>query len=73
MKVTLDDIKKAREVLRSVIRATEIDKSETLSKMLGTEVFLKHENHQYTGSFKLRGAFNKIHSLSPEQKMKGVV
>jgi len=73
MKVSLDDIKKAREVLRNVIRVTEIDKSVTLSKKLGTEVFLKHENHQYTGSFKLRGAYNKIQSLTKEQKTKGVV
>lgn len=73
MKVSLEDIKKAREVIRPVIRETEVDKSITLSKKMGCDVFLKHENHQYTGSFKLRGAFNKINSLSASEKAKGVV
>jgi threonine dehydratase len=73
MKVTLDDIKRANEFLRNIIRVTEIEKSQTLTKKLGIEVFLKHENTQYTGSFKLRGAYNKIANLTAEEKKRGVV
>jgi threonine dehydratase len=73
MKVTLDDIRKAQKAIQDVIRPTEIDKSISASQMFGTEVFLKLENQQYTGSFKLRGAFNKISSLSHEEKKLGVV
>ena len=73
MKVTLEDIRRAQEILRSVIRPTEIDKSFSASALAGTEVYLKFENTQFTGSFKLRGAFNKIHSLSNEEKKHGVV
>ena len=73
MKVTLEDIQKARQVIKEVIRPTEIDKSHSASALMGTEVFLKFENTQFTGSFKLRGAYNKISSLTSEEKKRGVV
>ncbi len=73
MKVTLQDIQQARENIRGVIRHTEIDKSISASGLVGSEVFLKLENQQYTGSFKLRGAYNKIASLSENEKKCGVV
>lgn len=50
-----------------------MDRSESASKLLGCEVYLKFENTQYTGSFKLRGAYNKIQSLSPAEKKAGVI
>lgn len=71
MSVTLDDVKKAQEVLSGVARKTDLIHSVALS---GTnEVFLKTENLQRTGSFKLRGAYNKIHSLTDEEKAKGLI
>lgn len=73
MKVTIEDIRKAREVLTGIIRNTELERSPSASKLVGSDVFLKFENTQLTGSFKLRGAFNKIHSLSAEEKKRGVV
>lgn len=73
MKVTLEDIKKAREVIQSIVKVTEIDRSVSASKLLGHDVFLKFENEQLTGSFKLRGALNKIHSLTQEERNRGVV
>jgi threonine dehydratase len=73
MKVTLEDIRKAREVIRPAILETEMGRSVSASKLLGCEVYFKFENQQATGSFKLRGAFNKIASLTPEEKKRGVV
>lgn len=73
MKVTLEDIRKAREHLKNISRNTEVDLSVSASKMLGSDVFLKFENTQRTGSFKIRGAYNKISNLSAEEKKRGVV
>lgn len=73
MKVTVEDIRKAREVIQGQIKVTEIDKSFSASKLLGTEVYFKYENTQFTGSFKLRGALNKIHSLTAAERERGVV
>jgi threonine dehydratase len=73
MKVSLSDIRDAREIIKSVIKRTELDHSSSASKILGSDVYFKFENQQLTGSFKLRGALNKIASLSPEEKKKGVV
>lgn len=73
MQVTRADIDQAREKIRAVIRPTEMLYSEAGSKELGKDLFIKFENTQHTGSFKLRGAYNKISSLTPEQRAKGVV
>lgn len=71
--LSLDDIKKAQTVINKVIRVTDVEHSMSASKLLGTEVYFKLENMQYTGSFKLRGAYNKIFNLTPEEKKRGVV
>ncbi len=73
LNVTLSDIQKARELLKNVICETELNHSISASKLLGSDVYLKFENTQRTGSFKFRGAYNKISSLTPEQKKNGVV
>jgi threonine dehydratase len=73
MKVSLEDIKKAREVIKEIIRPTELECSVGASKLMGSEVYFKFENTQLTGSFKIRGAFNKINSLTAEQRARGVV
>ncbi|MGZ3806191.1 MAG: threonine ammonia-lyase [Pseudobdellovibrionaceae bacterium] len=73
MKVTLEDIRKAREILKNISQNTEVDLSTSASKLLGCEVYLKFENTQRTGSFKIRGAYNKIANLTSEEKKRGVV
>jgi len=69
----LTDIEAARARLDGVARVTPVYGSETLSRLLGREVRLKAENLQRTGSFKVRGAYNRISTLSAEQRAAGVV
>jgi threonine dehydratase len=69
----LADIEAARARLDGVARVTPVYRSETLSRAVGREVQLKAENLQRTGSFKIRGAYNRISSLSEEQRAAGVV
>lgn len=73
MKVTVEDIRKARELLKDVILPTELSYSTSASQRIGTQVYFKYENTQRTGSFKIRGAFNKISNMSAEEKKRGVV
>ena len=73
MKVSLEDIRKAHELIKPIVKRTELDQSHSASKLVGSDVYFKFENQQLTGSFKLRGALNKIASLSSEEKRKGVV
>jgi len=67
------EILKARKNLDGVIYHTPITYSKKLSEISGAEVYLKWENLQKTGSFKIRGAYNKICSLTPEKRSKGVI
>jgi len=71
--LTLADIKAARERLNGAIYRTPCARSETLSRQTGQNIFLKLENLQMTGSFKERGALNKIATLTSEQAQRGVV
>jgi threonine dehydratase len=70
---TLSDVEAARERLRGVARETPLYPSETFSHLAGRPVLLKAENLQRTGSFKIRGAFNTIATLGPEERAAGVV
>src|ERR671918_188361 len=71
---TIEDIIKARDSLRRTpIRKTPLQASETFSKLTGTKLFLKIESLQRTGSFKVRGAFVKLNTLSEEQCKYGVI
>jgi threonine dehydratase len=70
---TLPDIEAARARLDGVARVTPVYRSETLSRLAGREVHLKAENLQRTGSFKIRGAYNRISALSAEERKAGVV
>lgn len=72
-KVTLQDIKDARETTKDIVRTTDILESNKLSALTGAKVFYKCENLQKTGSFKIRGACNKIASLTEEEKANGVI
>ena len=62
-------IKDAREAMKGVARVTPLNPA----KSLGRNVYIKSENLQLTGAFKLRGAYNKIRSLSPEERERGVI
>ena len=71
--IGLADVVAARERLRGSIYLSPCPRSEMLSNLTGQQVYLKLENLQMTGSFKERGALNRIAMLTPEQAAKGVV
>jgi threonine dehydratase len=68
-----EDVLDARERVEDVARHTPLDYSHTFSDMTGAEVHLKLENHQRTGSFKIRGATNCIRTLTDTERDRGVV
>ncbi len=72
-KITLQDIKDARETIKDIVKKTDVLESTRLSNMTGANVFYKCENLQKTGSFKVRGACNKIANLTEEEKSNGVI
>ncbi|MBR2068977.1 MAG: threonine ammonia-lyase [Candidatus Gastranaerophilales bacterium] len=69
--LAIEEVKKAKEVLSHIARKTNLIHSASLSK--DNNIYLKSENLQLTGSFKLRGAYYKISKLTAEQKKKGVI
>ena len=71
--ITLDDIHSARERIHGHVARTPLAPSTTLSKRLGAKVYLKLELFQKTGSFKVRGAFNKVLSIPEQQRGRGLV
>ena len=71
--VTIADIRAAREVLYKVIRPTPLKFNRALSERVGADVFLKCENLQRAGSFKIRGAYTRMSRLSPQERAAGVV
>ncbi|MCH3915341.1 MAG: threonine ammonia-lyase [Acidaminococcaceae bacterium] len=73
MTVTLKTIEEARETLQGVAKKTPLIESPVLGSKVGGEVFFKYENLQKTGSFKIRGAVNKIAHLTPEEAKRGVI
>lgn len=70
--MTLTDVQQAEARIRAFVRETPLEFSPSLSGK-DCKVWLKLENYQHTGSFKVRGAFNKLLSLSAEEKSKGIV
>jgi threonine dehydratase len=70
---TLRDIEEARGRLEGIARVTPVYGSETFSRLAGRDVWLKAENLQRTGAFKVRGAVNKIATLGEEERAAGVV
>ena len=71
--ITLNDIKEAQKNLKDIAQNTPLSKAPILSKELNAQIYLKKENLQLTGSFKLRGAFNRVANLNDKQKQNGVV
>ncbi|RZS59579.1 threonine dehydratase [Microcella putealis] len=70
---SLADVERARVTVSAVADVTPMESSHYLSRVLGQPVFMKCENLQRTGSYKIRGAYNRISSLSDEEKARGVV
>jgi len=70
---TLADFASAREIVSRVARVTPMESSLFLSEVLGSPVYLKCESLQRTGSYKIRGAYNRLSRLSDEERARGVV
>ena len=70
---TIEDIFAARSSLDTNIRKTPLQRSETFSKLTGNNIYLKLECLQKTGSFKVRGAFTKLNSMSKQERSRGVI
>ncbi len=73
LQVTLEDVKQARETIKDIVKKTDVLESTKLSEKTGAHVYYKCENLQKTGSFKVRGACNKIANLTEEEKARGVI
>ena len=71
--VTVDDVLAAQDLLRGIVRPTPLEFSRALSDRVGGEVYLKCENLQRAGSFKIRGAYTRMSRLSDQEKARGVV
>ena len=70
---TIADVYRAAKQLEGVARKTRLIHSDYFSELCHNDVYLKPENLQHTGAFKLRGAYNKISQLTPEERAKGVI
>ena len=71
--IKYSDIISAQQCMKGIIKETALTHSKTFSKMAGSEIYMKLENLQTTGSFKVRGAFNKLYHLSEEEKKHPIV
>ena len=71
--LTLDKFEEASEIVSKVTQPTKLVYSEYLSAMTGNKVYLKPENMQMTGAYKIRGAYYKISTLSDEERAKGLI
>ena len=71
--VSFEDVNEAYGILKGVVQRTPLEFSRTFSLMTKANIYLKLENFQKTGSFKIRGAYNKISHLSKEERKRGVV
>ena len=71
--VTAEDVRRAAAQLRDIARRTALRRATQLSARTGADVWLKLENEQLAGSFKIRGVYNALASLSPEDRSRGIV
>ncbi len=72
-KTTIADVYRADKQLSGVVKKTRLIHSDFFSELSGNEIFIKPENLQLTGAFKLRGAYNKLSQLTDEEKQRGVI
>ncbi len=73
MSIDLDDIRAAASAIAPSVVNTPFNLSHTLSALVGGELFLKFENHQFTAAFKERGALNRLLALSEDERRRGVI
>ncbi len=71
--LSLESIQKAKQTIQPVIEHIPLSFAPKLSRLLGANIYLKKENLQRTGAFKIRGAYNKIAQMSNEQRQNGVI
>ena len=71
--LSLDKFEEASEIVKKVTLETKLVYSEYLSEQTGNKIYLKPENMQYTGAYKVRGAYYKISTLSEEERKKGLI
>ncbi len=70
---TLQDVIAARQVVSRYLPKTPLHRSLSLGRLLGAEVYVKHENHHPIGAFKVRGGIHRLHHLTPQERRAGVV
>jgi threonine dehydratase len=70
---TLDDVRAARERIAPYLQPTPLHRYPALAELVGTEVWVKHENHQPVGAFKVRGGINLVAQLPPDERERGLV
>jgi threonine dehydratase len=70
---TLEDVLKARRQIAPYLRPTPLLRQLALDRLTGTETWVKHENHNPTAAFKIRGGVNLVSQLSPEERKRGVI
>jgi threonine dehydratase len=73
MPIELVDVERARARIQGFVEYTSLARSETLSRLTGAHVYIKFENHQFTASFKERGALNRLLELTPAERARGVI
>lgn len=71
--VTADDVRRAAQTIAGAVVKTPCDKSFTLGRDLGAEIWLKFENLQFTAAYKERGALNRLSALTPDERRRGVI
>ena len=71
--MTLDKFEEASEKVKEVVLPTNLIYSEYFSELTGNKVYLKPENMQYTGAYKVRGAYYKISTMSSDEREKGLI
>ena len=71
--MTLESFEEASEAVSKVTQETKLVYSEYYSSQTGNKVYFKPENMQYTGAYKVRGAYYKISTLSEEEKQRGLI
>ncbi|MCL4330646.1 MAG: threonine ammonia-lyase [Candidatus Thermoplasmatota archaeon] len=69
----IQEIREAAQYLKGKVNRTELHHSTTFSQIVGGDIYFKMENHQKTGSFKARGALNRVSRLTPEEKSHGII
>ncbi len=71
--ISVDQINAAREIVYRTLKATPLIEHPLLGREIGARIFLKHENHQVTGAFKVRGGLNFMHYFAQERDYEGVI